>query len=250
MRIAIVVLSSDGEFTKLVDGIRRTWGSIKNSDIDIYYNYCYRHIEKIPTPKNNEVILHEDQIICGYNDGKHEIHRKTIDAFQWLVNNKKYDYVFRCCCGSYVIQENLIKFLQDKPRENFYSGILAKTSHGIFCSGSGFFLSWDLVKDLVENRNRIPVICGSMDDVNIGKYLTVNKKITPISGFRYDYGWNNEDLTNIECLKMTDHGFEGPDGTNVPKPPLGYNYHFHISHSFSGNCFDSLHQCYLNRKFC
>ena len=51
MRIAIVVLSSDGEFTKLVDGIRRTWGSIKNSDIDIYYNYCYRHIEKIPTPK-------------------------------------------------------------------------------------------------------------------------------------------------------------------------------------------------------
>lgn len=248
MKIAIVVLSTDGQYHDLIQGIRRTWGSIKHPDIDIFYNYADRQIPNAVNAPRNQTILHDDMIMCGYADGIKQIHKKTMDCFEWLVNNKKYDYVFRCCCGSYVIQENLIKFLEDKPKTNFYSGIFGKTKHGLFCSGSGFFLSWDLVQLLAKNKKNIPDLY--QDDVNIGAYLTNTQKIVPISGYRYDYGFI-ENIEDINCLEYSKHGFDYSEtSVNLPKEHLGYNYHYHIAHSFKGNCFDVIHQHYLNGNFC
>jgi hypothetical protein len=241
MKIAIIVLSADGKFKPLVDAIRNTWGSLKHPDIDIYYNYAWRWIENSPRPPAGETHLYDDNIISGYDENLGNIHRKTLDCFQWLVNNKKYDYVFRCCCGSYVIQENIIKYLQDKPRTNYYSGFFGKTErYGTFCSGSGYFLSWDLVLDMALNKNKVQDVM--IDDVNFGYYLTKIKKINPESGYRWNYNENNP-----SCLvtSLTDN-----DSNNPHKESLGYHYHYHVRHDYMSTGIENLHKFYLENKTC
>jgi hypothetical protein len=246
MKIAIIVLSADGKFKNLVEGIRQTWGSIKNVDVDIYYNYAWRWEPNVPRPPAYETHLYEDQIISGYDESIQNIHKKTLDCFDWLVKNKTYDYIFRCCCGSYIIQENLIKFLKDKPRSNYYCGMLGETKWGKFCSGAGYFLSWDLVMDMAKNKNKVPDVM--IDDVNFGHYLTKYKHITPISGYRWDYDQGTE---NINCLMTSEtSGWDPPDGLNPNKESLGYHYHYHIRHDYTASCFYKLHNLYLENKTC
>jgi hypothetical protein len=247
MKIAIIVLSCDGRYESLVQGIRKTWGSIKHPNIDIYYNYADRINKKANRAERNKTQLFGDEIVNGYPDGRYQVHKKTLDSFQWLKENKKYDYVFRCCCGCYVIQENLYKFLQDKPKNNFYCGVFGETQHGIFCSGSGFFLSWDLLEDIVINREKVTNVF--QDDVNIGRYLTKDKNIVPVYGQRWDYN-NRGEIKSLSCLTNKNYYDESDGAAHKPPEQLGYNYHYHLAHSFTGSSFYPLHQCYLNNKFC
>lgn len=227
MKIAIVILAADGKFRELVDGIRKTWAEDKHPDIDIYYNYCYRN--HIPKHAPNTTVLYDDQILCGYEDGMKSIHQKSLDAFEWLSLNRKYDYVFRCCCGSYVIKENLLKYLCDKPSTGFYSGVLGDAGFGPYCSGSGYFLSWDLVQEIGLNKSKVKKVDRIYDDVNLGRYL-LEKGITPINGHRVDYNRNVIELEHLVRDPACDH------------------YHYHVAHDFSANDFMKLHKLYESEK--
>lgn len=240
MKIAIIVLSCGGRYEGLVQGIKKTWGSLVHPDIDIYYNYA--------NPHQKTTTLIGNHIVSSCEEGRYKIHKKSLLCYEWLVNNKKYDYVFRCCCGCYVIQENLYKFLENKPKNNFYCGVFGKyeEDNGIFCSGSGYFLSWDLVEDIVKNQDK--VLDVFQDDVNLGRYLTVIKGIKPEFGQRWDYSDKNT-VKNLECLH-TCNWTDTTGGVHCPTEQLGYNYHYHLAHSFDGSSFNSIHQCYLNNKFC
>jgi hypothetical protein len=239
MKIAIVILAADGNFKDLVDGIRKTWAAEKHPDVDIYYNYCYR--KHIPKHTPNTTILYGDQIVCGYEDGMHSIHQKSLDAFEWLSLNRKYDYVFRCCCGSYVIQENLLKYLDGKPNKGFYSGVLGNAGFGPYCSGSGYFLSWDLVKEVGLNKHMVKKVDPIYDDVNLGHYL-LGKGVIPVGGYRWDY---NSGINELNCLMQIE---THQDENNPSKPSLGYHYHYHVAHDYSASGFIKLHELYKSTR--
>lgn len=236
MRIAIVILcggfDSEGKgYDDLIESIRQTWAKNAPSNVDIYYNYGL-----IPNYSNNpkigEVILDGDKIICGIEDTYDNMVPKVLQCFKFISNNLDYDYIFRCCCGSYVHIENLIKFLLNKPKKQFYCGIKTYFGDTPFASGSGFFLSKDLVNFINNNYDNILHNIVSLDDVTIGNYFYKNNISIHDRATRTDIGdlpFNKEEVLNLYCLKKNE-------------------YHYHMRHNLRG--MHHLHSLFINKKYC
>lgn len=105
-----------------------------------------------------------DHNICLY---------KTLTALKWFIK-EDFNYVYRTNNTSYFDYNLIQHYLSDKPKTNFYSGI--KGNHfGIqFASGSGYFISRDIVQKIVENMDILYSynLEGSADDVAVGKFVT------------------------------------------------------------------------------
>jgi hypothetical protein len=188
-RAIILVLAADVEnYDKLIASIKETWGSMQYPDVKILYYYGYRN--NYPRPEPNKVLQVGDDIICGIDESVPNINIKTCLTFKHIYENFSFDYIFRCCAGSYVNAGNLKQFLADKPLSSFYSGFIGQfPPHQnppitLFASGSGFFLSRDLVKLLIDNPSSFT--CHRFDDVALGWFLT-SKDITITAGQRQDY---------------------------------------------------------------
>jgi hypothetical protein len=236
MKVAIVVLCGgvdvEGKgYDDLIESIRNTWAKDLPSNIDVYYNYGL-----IPNfnnnPKINETILVGDKIITGIEETYDNMVPKVLECFNFISNNMNYDYVFRCCCGSYIHKENLLKFLQHKPTTTFYCGVKTKFANMFFASGSGFFFSKDLINLISKNKEEILEQRVSLDDVTIGNYF-YNKKI-PLHGgaSRTDIGdlpSTREQIMDLKCL-------------------LRHEYHYHMRHNLRG--MNYLHSLYLDNKYC
>ena len=175
MKVAILVLASEnagyGEMTR---AIRATWGKSKPEGISIIYYQA--PVDGNPQPPPGMVIEQGDRIFCGTDDGLHSVFPKTMMTYRHLRDHHSYDYIFRCCSGSYIVPDELLKFLEDKPREGFYCGIIGdtpgSTGNTQFASGAGYFLSWDLVKlvaDLLPPDGYGNP--GYYDDVTVGRFL-------------------------------------------------------------------------------
>jgi hypothetical protein len=101
---------------------------------------------------------------------------KNLIAFKWIYENVLFDYIFFCCSGSYVDKVEMQKFIEDKPLNNFYCGIAGCAFGADFASGSGFFISKDLVKMVIDNTEEIKGYhLGKIyNDVEIGRFLTTH----------------------------------------------------------------------------
>jgi len=153
MKILILIISSVGEpYNRLEEAIRRTWGKNKNKDVEIFYNYGNG-----TSPSK----IYGDKIICESEETLHNIGKKTIKSFELLYENYEFDYIFRTNLSSYVNIDNMLRYLIDKQRKNFYGGMctlnfsgehLQKFGEGTFASGSGYFLSKDVVSLIIDNK--------------------------------------------------------------------------------------------------
>jgi hypothetical protein len=125
-------------------------------------------------------------------DGYFNIGRKTLKMFEY-VKDMNFDYIFRTNSSSYVIQERLLEFLKDKPRENFYCGIInTNVPNIIYASGCGYFLSRDLVDKILENKNSWNH--NEVDDVSLG--LLLSKLNVPIYNGAKRFDMTSTDITN------------------------------------------------------
>jgi hypothetical protein len=111
-----------------------------------------------------------DQIITSVPDLYSLIGEKTLDAFEASIENFEFDYIFRTNTSSYVDLKGLQRFIEDKPKENFYAGTIGSHQNIKFASGCGYFISRDLVAKVVKNR--ILWDHNFVDDVSLGKLLT------------------------------------------------------------------------------
>jgi len=167
IKVLILVLTAkSGDFPMLEETARNTWGSIKNEDIEIFYYHG-------ASPKDEIV---GDTIYSTSPEGYHNVGKKTLTAFE-LLKNKEFDYLFRTNTSSYIVQENLLKFLENKPRQNYYSGIQGSQYNIDYCSGSGYLISRDVFEKVIQykkfwNHQLI-------DDVAIGNLIkSFNVKIS------------------------------------------------------------------------
>jgi hypothetical protein len=60
-------------------------------------------------------------------------------------------------------------YLEDKPRTNFYSGIIGNYNNILFASGSGFAISKDVVKLVLQKKEKWNH--NFIDDVSLGLLL-------------------------------------------------------------------------------
>lgn len=168
--VIMVMASSSPNFKILEEGIKNTWFNMKNDEVDIiFYEDNQLHDEKFDYP-----ILKENNLILPCNDGYYNCGIKTILAYEWLLSNYEFEYVYRSNLGAFVWPDKILTFLEDKPKNNFYSGIFLNDTYNLgfnvsYASGSGYFLSKDLVQKIVDNKNIWPH--QAVDDVALGYVL-------------------------------------------------------------------------------
>ena len=156
-KVLILVLTRKNlwPYDWLEETIRNTWGSIKNSNIQIWYYYG----------DSNTFMVEDDKIFCPFPEGFPTIGNKTIKSMEYLLN-QDFDYIFRPNNSSFVNIPKLIEYIQTIPSTNFYGGVKigyygggARPEEEInppvwCCSGCGYILSRDLVELIVDNQSK------------------------------------------------------------------------------------------------
>jgi hypothetical protein len=165
MNILHLVLSCKTDhYLPIENAAKNTW--IKDSPDNIKTIFMYGGSEKIYYDDQDSFYINrkESLDICLY---------KSICAYETFLESD-FDYIFRSNSTGYFDLNLIPKFLEDKPSENFYCGCLGMLNGIDFASGSGYFLSKDLVYEIVKNKNilynyNMP---GWHDDVAVGKFIT------------------------------------------------------------------------------
>jgi hypothetical protein len=187
MRILILVLSCLEEpFYSLMKKQQETWDSVQNENIKTIYYYGngggFKHI-------NGDSFEYGAESSDEYS----LMHWKFYLLLQEIINDD-WDYVFRTNSSSYVDKDNLLNFAKTLPTEKCYCGI----DGGDYASGSGFFLSKDVVKVLLNSNysnNRKP-----FEDLYIGKILKDN-------GINVTPGAKRADLDNNDYVDLDTYHF-------------------------------------------
>lgn len=161
-KILISVLSLQQDpYINLEETIRQTWGKNNDNDIKIIYYYG----------DSQETYLMNDKLFINSPEGLYNIGKKTLKMFDYCYNNFEFDYMFRTNSSSYINITELKNFLIDKPKKKFYCGHVGNFLGNIkFASGSGYFISRDLVEFVLNNQNEWDH--NLIDDVSLGKLLT------------------------------------------------------------------------------
>ena len=196
-KIIILVLAADGDYVDIVNASKNTWA--KNVDPDVLVLFYYGSSDR------QAVHLEGDNLICSHPEEVKNIGLKTIEALEFINKQYTYDYLVRCCAGSYMHIENLKKHLSNRPANNFCCGIGGDYQGVKYISGSCYILSRDAVESVVKNKNTWEH--SYPDDVAIG-YLLLNE------GFELDSdSAKRADLKNSSIKTLRS---------------LQDNYHFHF----------------------
>ena len=160
MKVLILVVCCAGnkEYEALANTIKRTWGKTGNSNAEIYYLWC-----------NNYKVKGDNDFVLNKEEGYGMLLWKTL-GFLFKHRHDEFDYILRVNIGSYVHVGNLLRYLEDKPRSNFYCGQVGRFDDIDFVSGSCFILSRDLVMLSLTNIKKFGF--DHIDDVSFGRFMS------------------------------------------------------------------------------
>lgn len=173
MNILHLVLGCKNDhYANIKKAAKETW--LKDQPDNIKTIFLYGNSDKIYWDSNDSfyVDAQENLSLCLY---------KTVVAYETFLDSN-FDYIFRSNCTGYFDYRLINKFIHTKSKNNFYCGCIGYYNNICFASGSGYFLSKDLVTEIVKNKSdlytyNIPEPYGQYDDVVIGKFITENLKI-------------------------------------------------------------------------
>lgn len=178
MKVLIIVLShNDDLYSQFYKSQKETWDSTDTPNIQTLYLFGNHSCDEIIDDK---IMVNVDEITI--NDSHINLGHKTIKSFI-LTKDFDYDYIFRTNSSSYIDKKLLLDFISDKPKNNYYSGFIGEFENIKFASGSGFFLSKDLVNYIIDNSDNWDH--NLIDDVALGLLLK-NYGISPQLNDRMD----------------------------------------------------------------
>jgi hypothetical protein len=165
MKILHLILGCKTDhYIPIENAAKDTW--LKNPPNNIKTIFMYGGSDKIYWDKNHSFYVdkYEDLSICLY---------KTIHAFEHFLNFE-FDYIFRSNNTGYFDYQLINQFIENKPKKKFYCGCKGVLNDVNFASGSGYFISKDLVENIVKNKHILfeYEMPGYFDDVAIGKFIT------------------------------------------------------------------------------
>lgn len=164
--------------------IKKTWFKDIVDDVEVIF---YK------AGKENKLSGKELKLNVGTKTS--DIGLKTIEAFEWSLNNLKFDYLLRTNTSSYINIQNLVDYVNSNfSKDKFlYHGLEMKLKdrrtekETNFISGSGILFNLNTIKLIVKNKSEVDY--KERDDVAIGRLLK-EYKVNPTSGFRYDIKGN------------------------------------------------------------
>ena len=226
-------------YTPMVKSVRETWSAADVDGVKVYY--IYGHRKGIDFPNDSENIIttekywpdggaedgFEPKIVkskrhpfaiedCIYSDtpeGRENIYYKTIDAFEWLLKNEDFDYILRTNCGTYVDLQLLKDSLNNiGVMDDVYGGNpnVYDNRHNPhqppqikFASGAAFLVSRNLVKDLIENRETVDLVCSPYASKCVGDDVTFAKRFLYEKNANYLF-WEKQDIWEMSQIPHLD----------------------------------------------
>jgi hypothetical protein len=176
LRILVLVLGARVRpYPLLAHVIGRTWASMDVADVDaLFYD-----------GGADRARLDGRRLALPVADDLPNVGRKTLACFEYVLANRDFDLVFRTNCSSYVDLPNLREYALGHARvDRFYAGSVRVHDGVQFASGSGYFLSRDLVELAV--RQRAEWDHSLLDDVALGA-IVARAGVEPAPLPRHDY---------------------------------------------------------------
>lgn len=165
-KVLILVLSSPlPQYQLLKRGILETWGDDSVYDLLFYYG-GFSKTSYDPVGRN---LFCRSPHECIDNIGY-----KTLEAFDFVLNNFDYDYVFRTNSSSFLNTTQLREWVEKEiyPRGVDYSGLITYHNQYKFASGCGYLISREYMGLAIKLRNLWDH--SLIDDVALGKLLCSN----------------------------------------------------------------------------
>lgn len=160
MKVLMLIISSDTE--SVYDEHRKVWSSYMNSNKEIEC-YFIQYRDGPQEIEGNTFWLEGKESFAA-------IITKTLDSLDYFLKKDSYDFIIRTNMSSLWNFNTLLKHLETLPSEKVYNGVIGKHQITNFISGSGFIMTSDVAKLLIENR-QIAESVKVMDDVDIGYAL-------------------------------------------------------------------------------
>ena len=229
MKIILGVLANDeGGYGHMIQAARDTCYETIPDFAEVFYLYGHRNNISIP---HNSYVIDNDCFYYDYPEHRSFLLHKTIAFFEYCLNNKDFDYIFRPNCGSYIHLELLHKFITNNvSNERVYLGIRGFVDNINYASGSGFLISKDVVELLVRHKECLEYDGNVfVDDMSIGRLLTEH------NGLQLDF----------EKLSVTPGALrENVRLSDIIKNDFKLNtecYHYYFCHTIDPRCFYVVH---------
>lgn len=184
---------------------REVWKTYMKShpEVDCYF-IRYNLLTFVPT-------VTEDTLTLRGRERYDSIFKKTVEAMEYFLSRRLYDYVVRTNLSSVWDVPNLLTYLATAPRERYYAG--QRTTHeasGLsFASGAGFILSSDVARLLLTYQQRGRSL-QELDDVAVAAVLA-------------SVGVLPQNLPRVDFLSLAhyeEHNDKIPEGS----------FHFRVKH--------------------
>lgn len=163
--LVLIIANDDKEYYLEEQKIWRSYMHLDREHVEAYF------IKASPDLEQPYLVV-EDEIwsktLENYVPG---ILNKTILSMEALLPRlDEFDYVLRTNLSSFYYFPKLLDFLKRLPPTECYSAVIGQ-HNGKFGSGAGFILSPDLVKLLINYKEKLLDTTSFPDDVVIGRFF-------------------------------------------------------------------------------
>lgn len=206
--LILIVSSQEKPYGKMMETSLKTWDSINVDGVESVF-YCGE-----PLKENTDKIIY-----FPIKESLHTMGEKTLQAYEWALKNREFDYIARVNSSCYVNKKELIKYVQGLPHKEVFAGLTVNASdknEKWMWGGGQYIISRDVIELIVENRalwNH-----SIMEDVAVshlinklyipyinGKACSINKKDKGWVCFAY--GSENFEFTDFADIKKLDGQF-------------------------------------------
>lgn len=208
-KVLILVLSCESPpYGKMVNTSKQTWDSVSVDGCETVYYFGISH-----NPRTDKACVY-----LPVAESLHNMGEKTIQALEWAINNKEFDYIARVNSSCYVSKKKLINYVQALPETNVFEGLICKRETFDYIWGGGqYIISRDVVKKLVEEKaewnhryieDESMSLLASDNDIPFrdGNACSINKTEKGWTLFSYGFGESIE-FTDFKEIINTPHYF-------------------------------------------
>ena len=187
LKVLVLIIASDN-YPVYVE-LQKIWRSYMHNNPDQIETYFIKGDPNL----ENDFEFRGDEIWSRTAESLFAgVTNKTLLSLEAIMPRlHEFDYVLRTNLSSFYYFPNLLKFLETRPKTNYYGGGFCYYNGGEYACGCGFLMSPDIIPILVQNKTLFLDKHECCDDVLLGHFL-IQK-----AGIKLDAYFNRVDIYSM-----------------------------------------------------
>lgn len=159
--LILVVSSQKPPYDVMIKTALDTWDSFEVEGVETIY-YC-----GAPKKDNTEKVIYFD-----IKEGYDSMGYKMLEAFEWSLKHKEFDYIARVNSSCYVDKKELIKHVQNLDKEIYGLVVPQSKNEPKWMWGGGqYLISKETVQKVVDNKCKFNH--SLMEDIGLSRLMDV-----------------------------------------------------------------------------